>query len=182
MAKLHTVLKKLNNFETVFCEILLACFVTLLFAQIIARQVFNHSLAWSEELSTYMFVWFAYFGAVVATKMAAHNRVTFQFKYFPPWVGKYSMILADLIWVVFNVYFVYLSYQFIFVFMNAFWKSQTLGVPMKYLYMVLPIAFSLMTIRILVNLYATVFMGVEQVDPETAALQKLKQEAATQQA
>jgi TRAP-type C4-dicarboxylate transport system permease small subunit len=66
--------------------------------------------------------------------------------------------------------------------MNAFWKSQTLGVPMKYLYMVLPIAFSLMTIRILVNLYATVFMGVEQVDPETAALQKLKQEAATQQA
>lgn len=178
MAKLHTVLSKLNNVETVVCEILLASFVTLLFAQIIARQVFNHSLAWSEELSTYMFVWFAYLGAVVATKMSAHNRVTFQFKYFPPWVGKSSMVLADLIWVTFNVYFIYLSYQFIFVFMNAFWKSQTLGIPMKYLYMILPLAFSLMTIRILINLYATLFLGVKQVDPETAALQKLKKQAA----
>jgi TRAP-type C4-dicarboxylate transport system permease small subunit len=178
MAKLHALIKKLNNVETVVCEVLLASFVLLLFIQIIARQVFNHSLSWSDELSTYMFVWFAYLGAVVATKMAAHNRVTFQFQYFPLWVGKYSMILADLIWVTFNVYFVYLSYQFIFVFMNAFWKSQTLGVPMKYLYMILPIAFTLMTIRILINLYATVFLGVEQVDPETAEIQKLKQQAA----
>jgi len=180
MAKLHTVLQKLNNVETVVCELLLAAFVLLLFAQIIARQVFNHSLAWSEELSTYMFVWFAYLGAVVAAKMSAHNRVTFQFKYFPAWVGKYSLVLADLIWVAFNVYFVYLSYLFIFVFMNAFWKSQTLGVPMKYLYMILPIAFSLMTIRILINLYATIVLGVKQVDPETAALQKLKQQTAQQ--
>jgi TRAP-type C4-dicarboxylate transport system permease small subunit len=178
MAKLHTVLKKLNNVETVVCECLLASFVVLLFAQIIARQVFNHSLAWSEELSTYMFVWFAYLAAVVATKMSAHNRVTFQFQYFPPWVGKYSMILADLIWITFNVYFVYLSYQFTFVHMNVFWKSQTLGIPMKYFYMILPIAFSLITIRILINLYATIFLGVEQIGPETAELQKLKQQAA----
>ena len=180
MTRIHSILKKLNNVETVVCEILLASFVALLFAQIIARQVFNHSLAWSEELSTYMFVWFAYLGAVVATKMSAHNRVTFQFKYFPAWVGKYSLVLSDLIWVAFNVYFVYLSYQFIFVFMNAFWKSQTLGVPMKYLYMILPIAFSLMTIRILINLYATLFLGVQQVDPETAELEKLKQQSAQQ--
>ncbi len=180
MTRTHSILKKLNNVETVVCEILLASFVVLLFAQIIARQVFNHSLAWSEELSTYMFVWFAYLGAVVATKMSAHNRVTFQFKYFPAWVGKYSLVLSDLIWVAFNVYFVYLSYQFIFVFMNAFWKSQTLGVPMKYLYMILPIAFSLMTIRILINLYATLFLGVQQVDPETAVLEKLKQQSAQQ--
>lgn len=180
MTSIHSVLKKLNNVETVVCETLLASFVVLLFAQIIARQIFNHSLAWSEELSTYMFVWFAYLGAVVATKMSAHNRVTFQFKYFPPWVGKYSMVLSDLIWVAFNVYFVYLSYQFIFVFMNAFWKSQTLGIPMKYLYMILPIAFSLMTIRILINLYATLFLGVQQVDPETAELEKLKQQSAQQ--
>lgn len=180
MATLHTVLKKLNNVETVLCELLLAAFVTLLFAQIIARQIFNHSISWSEELSTYMFVWFAYLGAVVATKMSAHNRVTFQFKYFPVWVGKYAMVLADLIWVAFNTYFVYLSYQFIFVFMNAFWKSQTLGIPMKYLYMILPLAFTLMSVRILINLYVTLFLGVTQVDPETAELEKLKRQSAPQ--
>jgi len=37
-----------------------------------------------------------------------------------------------------------------------------------------------MTIRILINLYATLFLGVQQVDPETAELEKLKQQSAQQ--
>ena len=37
--------------------------------------------------------------------------------------------VADLFWIAFNVYFVYLSFNFVFFKMNLFWKSQTLGVP-----------------------------------------------------
>ena len=168
----------LNNTETFLCEVLLSVFVILLFAQIIARQIFGFSIAWTEELSTYLFVWFAYLGAVVAAKMSAHNRVTFHFQFIPKWLAKTLHTLADLLWVAFNVYFVWLSYDFVFNRMNLFWKSQTLGVPMKYFYMILPIAFSLMTIRILWNMYLSVFKGVELIDPETAELEKLKQEAA----
>ena len=51
--------------------------------------------------------------------------------------------IADLFWIAFNVYFVYLSYNFVFFKMNLFWKSQTLGIPMKYIYVILPIAFTL---------------------------------------
>ena len=60
MTLLRNSLAWLNDIETLVCEWVLALFVVLLFAQIVSRQVFNHSLAWSEELSTYMFVWFAY--------------------------------------------------------------------------------------------------------------------------
>jgi C4-dicarboxylate transporter, DctQ subunit len=81
-----------------------------------------------------------------------------------------------LLWVGFNVYFVYLSYDFVFNRMNLFWKSQTLGVPMKYIYMILPIAFTLMSLRILWNLYVSVFRGEELLDPETAAIQKIRKE------
>ena len=73
------IFKILDNIERVICSTLLATFVVILFVQIISRQLFNYSLSWSEELSTYMFVWFVYFGASYATKLAAHNRVTFQF-------------------------------------------------------------------------------------------------------
>lgn len=178
MSSSRSFLKWVNNIETLLCECLLAGFVLLLFAQIVARQVFQYSIAWSEELSTYMFVWFAYLGAVVAAKMSAHNRVTFHFQFMPKPVAKALLVLADLLWVAFNSYFVYLSCDFVFNRMNAFWKSQTLGVPMKYLYLILPIAFTLMSIRILHNVYLTVFKGVELIDPEAAEIEKLKQEAA----
>src|SRR5690554_1885956 len=94
-----------SNIEEHVCELLLAVFVTLLFLQIILRQFFYYTIPWGDELATYMFVWFAYLGAVVAAKMSAHNRVAFQFRFFPPIVKKVSELIADLLWVAFNLYF-----------------------------------------------------------------------------
>lgn len=164
----------LNNIESLLSEALLAVFVCLLFAQILARQLFGYSIPWTEELSTYMFVWFAYLGAVVAAKMSAHNRVTFHFQFLPKPVARTLLAIADLLWVAFNMYFAWLSYDFVFNRMNLFWKSQTLGVPMKYFYMILPIAFTLMSIRILWNLYLSVFKGIDLLDPEAAEIERLK--------
>lgn len=174
-------LNLVNNIEEYLAELLLVCFVVLLFAQILLRQFFQYSLPWGEELATYMFVWFAYLGATVAAKMSAHNRVTFQFKFVAPIVRKISLALADLLWVCFNMYFVYLSYDFVFNRMNVFWKSQTMGLPMKYFYVILPVAFTLMSIRILWNNYLTLVKGVELLDPETEEIEKLKHNAPVQQ-
>lgn len=99
MAFKNFILKLLNNIEEYLAEALLVCFVVLLFAQILLRQFFQYSLPWGEELATYMFVWFAYLGATVAAKMSAHNRVTFQFQFFPPIVRKICMAISDLLWV-----------------------------------------------------------------------------------
>jgi TRAP-type C4-dicarboxylate transport system permease small subunit len=173
MTFLRKSLVRLNNFETIVCEWLLALFVMVLFAQIIARQLFSYSIAWSEELSTFMFVWFAYLGAVVAAKMSAHNRVTVHMQFLPKWLAKTLMTVADLLWVAFNLYFVWLSYDFVFNRMNLFWKAQTLGVPMKYIYMILPAAFFLMSIRVLWNIYLSVVKGEELLDPETAEIKKM---------
>ena len=77
--------------------------------------------------------------------MAAHNRVTFQFKFLSKTAVNAIEAIADLFWIFFNVYFVYLALDFIFNKMNKFWKSQTLGSEMKYIYIVLPLAFTRMT-------------------------------------
>ena len=74
--------------------------------------------------------------------------------------------IADLFWIAFNVYFIYLSFNFVFFKMNLFWKSQTLGVPMKYIYLILPLAFTLMTIRILQVNYLKLVKGIDVRDPE----------------
>ncbi|MCV6609929.1 MAG: TRAP transporter small permease [Amphritea sp.] len=163
----------LDNIESYICRTLLAAFVTLLFAQILSRQLFNYSFSWSEELSVYMFVWFVFFGASYAAKLAAHNRVTFQYKLMPSWMPPILEFLSDMIWVAFNAYFVYLAYDFVFNRMNLFWKSQTLGIPMKYIYLILPIAFALMTFRILQVNYYKLIKGIDIRDPDSQELEEL---------
>ena len=166
--------KLVDNLENWLCQLLLVTFVALLFAQIMLRNLYSYSLPWADELATYAFVWFAYLGAVYAAKKSAHNRVTFQFRFFPRWVELACGALTDLIWIAFNLVFIWLSYDFVFNKMNTFWKSQTLGIPMKVFYLILPLAFVLMTLRILQNNYLRFVKHREPVDPEAEAIAEAK--------
>ncbi len=170
------LLKFFDNIESYICRSLLIFFVVLLFAQILSRELFDYSFSWSEELATYSFVWFVFFGASYAAKLGAHNRVTFQFKALPQKAVNAIEGFADLFWLAFNVYFIWLSYDFIFYKMNAFWKSQTLGVPMKYFYLIFPIAFTLMSIRIIQVNYYKLVKGIDVRDPEKAEVDKMLEE------
>ncbi len=172
--KNRAILKFLDNFESYVCQALLAFFIVLLFIQILLREFFHYSIPWGEELATYLFVWFVFFGACYACRLGAHNRVTFQFKLLPPKVAVAIEAFSDLIWVVFNCYFIYLSYKFVFVKMNLFWKSQTMGIPMKYFYMVLPFAFFLMALRVIQINYLKLVKGVDIRDPDAIDLDDFK--------
>ena len=88
-------------------------------------------------------------------------------------MGRILEGISDFIWVIFNCYFVYLSYKFVFVKMNLFWKSQTMGIPMKYFYMILPAAFALMTLRVIQVNYIKWIRGEEIKDPDAIDLDDL---------
>ena len=181
---LRKLLNGFNRIESVLCRFLLATFVCLLFEQILSRELFDHSFSWIEELSTYLFVWFVFLGASYAARMAAHNRVTFQFRFLPQRAVDWIEAVADLFWIAFNVYFIYLAIDFIFYRMNKFWKAQTLGIPlpdgtslpiqMKWIYLILPIAFTLMTIRILQVNYVKLVRHEQIADPDQVDLEKIK--------
>jgi TRAP-type C4-dicarboxylate transport system permease small subunit len=95
------------------------------------------------------FVWFVFLGATYAARLAAHNRVTFQFKIFPKIVGDISTIVSDLVWIVFNCVIIYYSIRVIKEGFEFPEYSPTLDWIMAYIFMIFPIAFSLMTIRII---------------------------------
>ncbi len=161
------ILKFLDNIESYICQILLVFFVCLLFLQIVLRIVFSAidslsqyfaflehyplpaSLPWGEELSRFAFVWFVFFGATYAARLAAHNRVTFQFKMFPKIIGDLSTLLADLVWIIFNCTMIYYSISVIKEGFEYPEYSPTLDWIMAYIFMIFPLAFSLMTIRII---------------------------------
>lgn len=163
--------KHLDNLESYICRALLAVFVTLLFVQIVARQMFGFSITWIEELSVILFVWFAYFGASYAARMAAHNRVTFHLNMMPRRTARILEAIGDLFWIAFNIVFIWQSIQFIGR-LKPFVKAQTLGWEMRWVYMALPIAFALMTIRILQVNYLKLVKGIDPRDPDKVEVEQ----------
>ncbi|HVJ50995.1 MAG TPA: TRAP transporter large permease subunit [Aliidongia sp.] len=56
--------------------ILVVLEVAVLFAGVVARYVFNRPLVWSDELATFLFLWLAMLGSVVALRRGEHMRLT----------------------------------------------------------------------------------------------------------
>ena len=68
--------RKLGLLELSLCA-LLTGIVLLTFAQVLFRYVFQTSLAWTEELARFMFIWLAALGAAYAFKKRAHFLLRF---------------------------------------------------------------------------------------------------------
>ncbi|WP_134682325.1 TRAP transporter small permease [Paracoccus ravus] len=162
----------LDKSESHVCRVLLAAFVSLLFVQIVARQIFGFSFTWIEELSVILFVWFAYFGASYAARMAAHNRVSFHLNALPRRIARIVEAIGDLFWIGFNIVFIWQATIFI-ARLKPFVKAQTLGWEMRHVYLILPIAFTLMTIRILQVNYLKLVKGIDPRDPDRVEVEEM---------
>jgi TRAP-type C4-dicarboxylate transport system permease small subunit len=72
--KLAAALKQ--PLELSLCVILVAI-VLVTFAQVLFRYIFHMSLAWSEELARYLFLWLAALAAAYAFKTRSHFALRF---------------------------------------------------------------------------------------------------------
>ena len=149
MTTAKVILHILDKAESYICQGLLVFFVCLIFLQTVLRSCFSIVLPWSEEASRFSFVWFVFFGAAYAARLSAHNRVVIQFKLFPEWVGNISMLLMDIIWIVFNCMMIKMSLLIIEDLHEFPYLSPSMSLSMEYVYWIFPIAFGLMNIRII---------------------------------
>ena len=69
----------IDKFFKAYCRLLehlmaasLAVMVLLVFGNVVLRYVFNSSIAMSEELSRWLFVWMTFLGAVIAMREGSH--------------------------------------------------------------------------------------------------------------
>lgn len=147
-----TIVKKfLANFEENACMVLMATMVFALTLQVFMRFVLSSSLAWTEELSRYSFIWTVYMGGVLAVKHSQHVRITAQFLIFPPKVRVVVIMFTDLLWIAANFF---IAYQSGLALQNAFEfpeVSPTLGIVKGYVEAMLPACFLLMNVRLVMK-------------------------------
>jgi len=141
--------KASDQLDTVFRFALfltLSSMIVLITAQVIFR-VFFTALSWSEELSRYLLVWSSFIGASVALKKGAHIAVTFAVDLLP---GKIQKLVQSLSCILMAIFFGITIWYSIFLFnVQVFQVSPAMGIKMRYIYMIIPIAFSVMSIHLL---------------------------------
>ncbi|MBV9016340.1 MAG: TRAP transporter large permease subunit [Alphaproteobacteria bacterium] len=73
----------------------------ILFAGVVSRYVFNSPIIWTDELATFLFLWLAMFGAVVAIRGDGHMRLTTFVSWCAPRWGRWLGTVAELVVIVF---------------------------------------------------------------------------------
>lgn len=162
----QTIYRILDKLECYLSQALLVFFVCVIFAQTVLRSCFSIVIPWTEEISRFSFVWFVFFGASYAARICAHNRVTVQFRFFPEWFGKFSMLLTDVIWLAFNCMMIKESLVVIADMHEYPYLSPAMEISMEYVYWIFPIAFGLMNLRILQVNYIKFILKQEIADPD----------------
>lgn len=66
----------LNRFEDILLVAMFVAMVGIIFVQVIMRYVFNNSLAWSEELGKFLFVWLSWVGISIGARRREHIQIT----------------------------------------------------------------------------------------------------------
>lgn len=162
-----------DHFESYLCQFLLVFFVLVVFMQIVLRQI-NMSLSWTEEIARYAFIWFILFGACYATRLCALNRVTVQFMKAPQWVTNLFLFVGDLIWIGFCLVMAYYGYLAVLDLREFPYYTPALDWDLGYVYLVFPLSFTLMAIRIVQVNVMKYILHIEIADPDQEAMEESK--------
>ena len=142
---------------TVF--LLVAAMVIVTTLQVVFRVFFN-ALTWSEELSRYLLVWGTFFGATLAYKRGNHIAVTFVVDLLPGRVRTAFLILSYLLSMVFFVVIAVQGMKMIQ--MQVFQISPAMSLPMKHVYLSIPVSLLIMTIHALAGMFETFYAEEEK--------------------
>ncbi len=123
---------------------ILAMMVLTTSLQIICRVFFN-ALSWSEEVTRYLLVYLTFLGASSVYKKKGHISVIAVQALLPP---KLRKILTVLVIVISSSFFIIATlYGIKYMGLQGIQLSAALRIPMKYIYMAIPIGFSIMILH-----------------------------------
>lgn len=140
--------KLLQAFERYVSNACLASLVVVLALQVFFRYVLDLGLSWSEEVSRFLFIWFVYISASYAVQRGTHIRVNLGVDLLPEKFARIARVVSDLIWIAFNLTVVVSGIILIKIMIARPVYSTSLFVPLSYIYAVIPIAHTLMIVRI----------------------------------
>ena len=155
--KIKEILMKLTG----YLSVLLFAFMTVIGTyQIVTRYVFNRPSTVSEELLTYSFTWMALLISAYVFGKRDHMRMGFVADKLSPDKLKVLNIILEVITIAFSsIVMVYGGISITKLSMTQ--KTASLGIPMGYIYLVIPISGILIVIYSVLNIIDLARKGEE---------------------
>jgi C4-dicarboxylate transporter DctM subunit len=130
---------------------LLVVIVALLTVTVTLRYFFRAAYPGADELVGFAFVWFVYVSMVVAARRGRHFRVEFFVTLLSPSRRLLTRLVADAVWLVFNMVVVFQGLILIKTFRQFKNRSPMLGWSMEYIYLIIPVSFGLVSVYLFVD-------------------------------
>jgi len=138
-----------DHAEEIVLVILMACMSVIIGVQVFMRYVMKSSLSWSEEIARYMFIWLIYIGISYGVKTDRHINVDAVRRILPKKVNAIVSAISDIIFLIFSILLVVEGLKVTTKIFASGQRTPALQIPMGYIYMAVPLGFTLVTIRLL---------------------------------
>lgn len=151
-----------ENFEKIFLVAGLLSIILFITYQVVYRYIITQFIeragaaVWTEELSRYIFIWISYLALPLAIKKRSSIRVDILY-------DRLSVRWQRISWVIVDVFFLILTS---IIFYNGIGQIQrliefpqmttALGIPYLIPYLILPVGFGLMCLRLFQSLYSQI--------------------------
>lgn len=151
MSALKTIRSVLNKILVYLCIFLFAAMVVIGTYQILVRYLFNSPSTVSEELLTYSFTWMSLLAATYVFGKRDHMRMGFLADKLSPDKLRMLNIVIEIVTIAFAaIVMIYGGVQITSLSMTQ--KTASLGIPMGYIYSVIPISGVLIAVYGLLNI------------------------------
>ena len=151
-----SILKGLNDrvdrVLTFVCAVLLTVMVATIFVQVLARYVFLASTPWSEEIAVYCFIWVVFLGTSLGVRDHAHLVADLLPDTMGPLWDKALMAFSD--GMVTIAALIFLGYGLDYAILGLTRLSFSMGFPMFYIYVSLPITGAVMLLFLIERAHA----------------------------
>lgn len=170
MATLNRISAWVNRICGWFLIFLFGLMTVTYFGQIVLRYAFGTGIHWTEELTRYCQVALIMFGAAVLAGQNKHINVSLIEAIVTPRVRKWIVIVQQVITGLFFLVAIKIAFDMIAI--TGDQVSTNMRVPMKYVYGMFPVAFTVLVFNVIVFILNTWRAPPPTEEPLEAAVEK----------
>ena len=144
-----------QNFESIFMVTGLISIILFITWQVIYRYIITQFIdragaaVWTEELSRYIFIWISYLAVSVAIRKRSSIRVDMLYDHLPPRWQRISWITVETLFLCLTATIAWFGWGQIERLLTFPQYTTALGMPYLVPYLILPLGFGLMCLRLL---------------------------------
>ncbi len=154
--------------------------VTLAFANVIARYIFDYSMTWAAELTVYLFLWGMFFGAAYCFRIDGHISIGLLVENVSKRFAKVLMLITRLVTFAYLSVVAYYGYQYLLFVIELDEMSIDLEIPMWIPYLVIPVSFAFGAYRVGEHIVKLINTPAEEIVIKTET-EELMEEAHIEQ-